>query len=297
MSSRITQRGMAVIAALLVVVAASALATSVIERQGIMASILISERDRTQAIWLLKGGLDWSRVILMMDARSNPTTRLDGMWALPVLGLPVGTAEDPDRALFSGQIEDEQAKFNISELAERGRIVPGQLEMLENLLRWLDINPDLARAMAHRVALAQPGENGLPKAVGLRSLDDLRALEGFSQTIIDALQPYITVLPPGTKINVNTAPAEVLAAVIPEIGLAGARELVVQRDRGLWFVNRGDFTNRVRTTTDDAAQRISVNSNWFRVTGEVTVGAILVSLRALLHRSSQGLASVRWVTY
>jgi len=297
MSSLIAQRGMAVIAALLVVVAASALATSVIERQGLMANILITERDRTQAMWLLKGGLDWSRVILMMDSRSNPTTRLDGMWALPVLGLPVGTAEDPNRALFSGQIEDEQSKFNISVLAERGRIVPGQLEMLEHLLRWLDINPDLARAMARRVALAQPSENGPPQAVGLRSLDDLRALEGFSPAIVDALQPYITVLPPGAKINVNTATAEVMAAVIPGIGLAGARELTVQRDRGVWFVNRGDFMNRVRVEDDEVGTRIGVNSNWFRVTGEVTVGATLVSLRALLHRNSQGLASVRWVTY
>src|SRR5690606_22195606 len=67
------QRGMAVIAALLVVVAASALATSVIERQGLMANILITERDRAQAAWLLRGGLDWSRVVLLMEARNSPT--------------------------------------------------------------------------------------------------------------------------------------------------------------------------------------------------------------------------------
>lgn len=297
MSSPITQRGMAVIAALLVVVAASALATSVIERQGLMANILITERDRTQAIWLLKGGLDWSRVILMMDARSNPTTRLDGIWALPVMGLPVGTADDPDRALFSGQIEDEQSKFNIATLAERGRILPDKLDMLKNLLRWLNINPELAQVVAQRVARAQPSEDGPPGMIGLRGLDDLQVLEGFSPAIIDALQAYITVLPPSAKVNVNTAPAEVMAAVLPGIGLAGARELVVQRERGLWFVNRGDFLNRVQPGNDDVGQDISVNSNWFRVTGEVTVGATLVSLRALLHRSDQGLASVRWVTY
>ncbi|WP_397473378.1 type II secretion system minor pseudopilin GspK [Pusillimonas sp.] len=291
------QRGMAVIAALLVVVAASALAAAVIERQGLMANILITERDRIQASWLLRGGLDWSRVILLMDARNSPTTRLDGVWAQPVLGLPVGTADDPDRALFSGQVEDEQSKFNLRNLAERGRIDPRELEALESLLRWLDIDPKLAKVMAQRVAQSQYNENGPPRAVGLRGIDDLRLLDGFTARIIDTLQPFVTVLPVATTINANTASAEVLGAVVQELGLAGARELVVQRDKGMWFTNRGDFINRVRIKEPDAGQRISVNSNWFRVTGEVTVGATLVSLRALLHRANQGLASVRWVTY
>lgn len=291
------QRGMAVIAALLVVVAASALATSVIERQGLLANILITERDRAQAGWLLRGGLDWSRVVLLMDARNSPTTRLDGIWARPIAGLPVGTAEDPDRALFSGQIEDEQSKYNLRNLAEGGRIDPREVQALESLLRWLDIDPDLAGAMARRVAEAQFNEDGPPRAVGLRGIDDLRVLEGFTPQVIDALQPYVTVLPVATMVNANTASAEVLGAVVEELGLAGARELVVQRDKGLWFNNRGDFVNRMRSREPDAGKRISVNSNWFRVTGEVTLGSTLVGMRALLHRGTQGLASVRWVTY
>ena len=297
MSRSIYQRGMAVIAALLVVVAASALAASVIERQGLMANILITERDRIQASWLLRGGLDWSRVILLMDSRNSPTTRLDGIWSQPVIGLPVGTAEDPDRALFSGQVEDEQSKYNLRNLAERGRIDSRELKMLENLLQWLDIDPKLAHVMADRVAQSQYHDGHPPRAVGLRGIDDLRVLEGFTPRILDTLQPFVTVLPVATAINANTASAEVLGAVVQELGLAGARELVVQRDKGMWFTNRGDFINRVRSQEPDAAQRISVNSNWFRVTGEVTVGATLVSLRALLHRANQGLASVRWVTY
>ncbi len=291
------QRGMAVIAALLVVVAASALATSVVERQGLMANILITERDRAQAAWLLRGGLDWSRVVLLMDARNSPATRLDGIWARPIIGLPVGTADDPNRALFSGQIEDEQSKYNLRNLAEGARIKPDEVQALESLLQWLNLEPELATTMARRVADSQSGEDGSPRAVGLLGIDDLRMLEGFTPRIIDALQPFITVLPVATTINANTASAEVLGAVVPELGLAGARELVVQRDKGLWFTNRGDFVNRVRSREKNAGQRISVNSNWFRVTGEVTVGATLVGLRALLHRSNQGLASVRWVTY
>src|SRR5690606_2377101 len=130
-----------------------------------------------------------------------------------------------------------------------------ELRSLESLLQWLNIDPALAQTMARRVAQAQFREDGPPVAVGLRGIDDLRWLEGFTPRIIDALQPFVTVLPVATPVNANTASAEVLGAVVGELGLAGARELVVQRDRGLWFTNRGDFVNRVRSKDKDAAQR------------------------------------------
>ena len=297
MSPPPNQRGMAIIAALLVVVAASALATALLERQGVMAGLLTTERDQTQATWLLRGGLDWSRAVLQMDARSNATTRADGIWTNPVIGLPVGTADDPHRALFSGQIEDEQGKYNLRNLAERGHIDPLELQALKRLLQWLDIDPDLADVMALRMAEAQAGAEGHVVAVGVRGVDDFRVLAGFTPRIVDTLQAYVTVLPAATPVNVNTASPEVLAAVVQGLGLAAARELLVQRDKGLWFTNRGDFINRVRGGGHNAGTRISVNSNWFRVTGEVTVGRALAGLRALLHRSGQGSVVVRWVSY
>lgn len=291
------QRGMAVIAALLVVVAASAMATSIIERQGLLASILISEGERSQAAWTLRGGLDWSRIVLHMDASNSPTTRSDGLWSRTIVGLPVGSAEDPERALFSGQIEDEQGKFNLRDLAESGQTQPQEILALERLLESLNIDPSLASVLAQRMADAQFGKGIAPKAVGLRGIDDLRGLKGLTPQVMDTLQRYITILPATTTLNANTATAEVLGAVVEDLGLAGARALTVQRDKGLWFANRGDFVNRLPGMKPNAARRVGVNSNWFRVTGEVTVGDTMVGLRALLHRSDQGSSSIRWVTY
>ncbi|TKR55724.1 general secretion pathway protein GspK [Allopusillimonas ginsengisoli] len=288
---------MAVIAALLVVIAAAAAATQVIERQGLLANVLISERNRAQAAWLLQGGLDWARVVLQTDARGNATTRLDGIWSQPIISMPVGTADDPDHALFSGQIEDAQGKYNLRNLADRARINPHEVQVLENLLQWLDIDTSLAMVMAQRVADSQFGEETMPKAVGLRDVDDLRALQGVTPHIIDVLQAFVTVLPDITPVNVNTAPAEVLGAVVDSLGLAGARKLVAQREQGLWFTNRGDFVNRTGHPEPDPKWRISVNSSWFRVTGEVDVDDMIVSLRAMLYRSDQGLSTIRWVSY
>lgn len=288
---------MAVIAALLVVVAASAAATMVIERQSLLANVLVSERNRVQAAWLLQGGLDWARVVLQMDARGNSTTRLEGIWSQAIIGLPVGTADDPERALFSGQIEDAQGKYNLRNLAERARINAHEVQVLENLLQWLGLDTSLAMVLAQRVADAQYGEDIAPRAVGLRGIDDLRSLQAMTPQSIDVLQAFVTILPEVTPVNVNTAPAEVLGAVVDGLGLAGARELVAQRDRGVWFNSRGDFINRMRSPEPDTGWRIGVSSNWFRVTGEVVVDDMTASLRALLHRGDQGLSTIRWTSY
>src|SRR5690606_16840925 len=71
-----SQRGVAIIAALLVVIAAAAMATALIERQGVLAAELTMQRDRAQAGWALRGALDWSRAVLRMDAERSATTRL-----------------------------------------------------------------------------------------------------------------------------------------------------------------------------------------------------------------------------
>src|SRR5690606_8799345 len=97
------QQGMAVIAALLVVIAAAVITSRIIEDQSLLARTLASERERAQAEWMLRSGMDWSRAILRFDAHTNATTRLDGIWAQPIVNLPVGPAGSPEQSLFTGQ--------------------------------------------------------------------------------------------------------------------------------------------------------------------------------------------------
>lgn len=291
------QRGMAVIAALLVVIAASALAMALIERQGRFVRILGTEQHLAQAHWLLQGGLDWSQVILHLDARENATTRLDGLWTQTLVDFPVGPADNPQRALFSGRIEDAQGKFNLRGLVLEGQVSPSAVRSLETLLRRLGQNPALATRLAQRVADSQSVEGRAPVALGLRSLDDLQAVQGMGLSEIEALRPYAVYLPEVVPLNANTASAEVLGAVIDGLSLAEARELTSSRDRGLWFVNRSDLVNRLPQLRPGQAQRLDVRSDWFCVTGEVSVDDTIVGLQALLQRDRQGRATVRWAVY
>src|SRR5690606_32438199 len=116
------QQGMAVIAALVVVAAAAVATAAIVQRQSVLADTLSGERDRVQAKWLLRGALDWARVILLNDARRNAVTLKDAIWAQPIVGLEIRPPGDPRTAYFSGQIEDEQSKYNILRLAVDGHV-------------------------------------------------------------------------------------------------------------------------------------------------------------------------------
>lgn len=292
------QTGMAVIAALLVVIAAAVVTTRIIEQQGLLARTLASERERAQAEWMLRGGMDWSRAILRFDARTNATTRLDGIWAQPIVNLPVGAASNPEQALFTGQIEDEQGKLNLRNLAQDGRV---QLPAREELLRLFEsmrISSEVADNVAQRVAAAQYAADSGPRAPGLQFVSDLAGVPGMTAEALAAVGPFLTVLPSMTKVNVNTASAEVLAAVVPGMDISRARSVVLERDKGVWFNNVADFLNRLQLSGDEIAQRLAVQSQWFRVSGEIAGDQTLVAMQGLLYRADQEAApAVRWISY
>ncbi|MBO9355425.1 general secretion pathway protein GspK [Bordetella petrii] len=288
------QRGMAVIAALVVVAAAAIAAAAILERQALLVDTLTIERDRTDAQWILRGGLDWSRIILLNDARRNAVTRNSAVWAQPIVGLEVSTADGQRKAYFSGQIEDEQGKYNIWRLADQGVVRPRELAVLRNLLAALGLQESLARTVAIRVADSQGGPGHRQTMPGLRSPGDLAGLEGISPDIAATLSGYLTVLPQKTPINVNTASAEVLSAGIPGLDLARARDLVGQRDRGQWFNDGADFYQRLGEPGTAHGIPISVRSEWFKVTGQVSIHDTPVTMQALLYRQGDEPPVIQW---
>ena len=284
------QRGMAVVAALVIVFAAAALAASAVQRQADLTGVLVLERDIAQGHWALQGGLDWARVLLFEQARLASVTHAGELWAQPLAGLPVGPADDPQRLLFSGLIEDEQGKLNLANLVKDRRIQADWLLVLKRLLQSLELPASLADTLLQRIQAQASGQ-----AMMLRGLDDLAAPGMVAPAVLQRLQAHLTILPQATAVNVNTASAEVLAAVLPELGPGGARRLVARRDAGQWFVNRADFARHARLTLPPRDTRLGVGSGWFRVTGEVRAGDAISSLRALLQRDGQGRCSPRWV--
>jgi len=289
------QKGMAVIGALLVVAAASVATAGIMERQSMLADTLAGERDRAQARWLLRGGLDWARILLFNDARSNAITLRSAIWAQPISGLEMRDPQSGRSAWFSGLIEDEQGKYNLRRLAANGSVQGAELAALQRLLTGLGAPHHLAGTIAGRVAAAQPGPQQAASAAHLRTLHDLAGIDGLGLETLAMLADYLTLLPGNTAVNVNTATPEVLSAVIPGLGLAHARALTGERDRGQWFNSRGDFLNRLDMPGLKTEIALDVRSEWFKVTGEVALEHARARMQALLHRPGETPPAIRWI--
>lgn len=236
-----------------------------------------------QGQWLLQGGLERSRQLLWAARQKDVLTRLDQPWVRIQAGV------------FEGRIDDEQGKFNLRNLVNREQLDAEQLHNFERLCRTLGVDPAVSRRISQRV-IASYAQKGLPaKYPMLRSLDDLSGLEGLTPEVLQRLQAYISVLPGNTWVNGNTASAEVLSAVVPQLSLSQAHGLVAERDNGHWFINRGDFVNRLHLpqVAVDSVQ-VGITSEWFRLQGQARRERRRVTIDALLHRPEDREPKVIW---
>jgi general secretion pathway protein K len=107
---------------------------------------------------------------------------------------------------------------------------------------------------------------------------------GLSPSTLAALQAHITVLPEATPVNLNTASAEVLSAVLPGLDLASARQAVTLRQRGHWT-----SLNAVKDALGPGARLLdekqhSVQSRYFEVQGRMRIDNVVQQETALVQR-------------
>lgn len=133
----------------------------------------------------------------------------------------------------------------------------------------------------------------------LLSLDELRAVEGFDERLVDALRPYLTVHPYAGQagINPNTAPPHVLALLFSDDGvdlrLADedvVRQILEVRQEGGFICGddqAGEGCTPMREIVTNAIYPpASYQSSIFRVTAEARVGDVRRSIEAVLDRTS-----------
>ena len=312
MNSQSNQQGMAIISALLIAAVVAVIAAGMLTRQSVSTRALEADQQRVQGRWLLHGGLEISRQLLWDARQRDPLTRLDQPWAQRL-----------NAQGFEGRLEDEQGKFNLRNLVANERVDEAQVQAFQRLCALIGISAGLSQRISQRVIGSYPyllnpqiAENTTsknafdsgratspnasrkpqhPKLPMLRSVDDLRSVEGVNDAVIGKLAPYLTVIPATTWLNGNTATAPVLAAYVPGLSLERAQALINERDAGRWFINRGDFVNRLRMPNLELTSvKVGITSDWFRLRGEARREQRRVSLDALLHRSEDRLPQVIW---
>ncbi|BAN24569.1 type II secretion system minor pseudopilin GspK [Caballeronia insecticola] len=105
------------------------------------------------------------------------------------------------------------------------------------------------------------------------SVDSLLDVPGFSAEAVAKLRPFVTVLPTTTAVNMNTAPAEVVAAVVPGMNLSQGQAFVARRET-VFFHDVGNVQLAltgagVKAATSIDPNELDVTTKYFVIRGRV----------------------------
>jgi len=300
---RRTQRGVALVTAILMVALATVAAVAMATRQQLdirrTGNLLHSE----QAWAYVLGAESWARVVLARDLRESQRDSLDEDWATQV---PAALVEGGSVA---GRLVDLQGRFNINSLVSQGRAVPAAVDRFKRLLQVLEISETLAEALVdwldedinagfpdgaedNAYLLVQPAYRTANRPMA--SVSELRLVQGFTAEVVDKLLPFVCALPSSSAaVNVNTAPPEVLRTLAAGLSEADGEALAAARDQ-----NPFDDVAKFLAEAPLAGKQVdpdsvSVSSQWFRLLAASDVGQGHAELTSLIQRSRRQTAVVR----
>jgi general secretion pathway protein K len=303
------QHGAALLTAMLTVALVTTLASAALWQQWRQVEIEIAERGRSQTAWMMTGALDWTRLILREDAISAQGAAADHLgepWALAVQESKLSTFLSQDQqwregdaeVFLSGQITDAQSRMNVMNLLQDGQISPPAVARFAALFQRLDLPMGELQTLSQQlqaswqasrtdqVTPASQRTNSQGSAALLPQQTSQLVWLGLNPSTLAALQAHITVLPEATPVNLNTATAEVLSAVLPGLDLASARQAVSQRQRGHWTsLNAAQEALGPSARLLDEKQH-SVQSRYFEVQGRMRIDNVVQQETALVRRES-----------
>ncbi len=279
-------RGVALLLALLVTALCAILASAVLWRVDLWLTQVEILHDARQAQRLALGGVDWGRSVLWERDRNRVSVDYLGEpWATRVPQIPVAGGE------VGGQMFDEQARFNLASLPRESADDDAAWQAYGRLLEALGLPPALAAALRARLS-----PSATPRLI-LSGTGSLDGVPGYSGPVLERLRAFVTVLPEtGTAVNVNTASAEVLAAMVPGLTPGDARAVIARRDVEP-YINVGAFITRLPEAAQSRVKpdALAVRSRYFRVDTFAKFGRGRAALSALLQRQPGAWPSIVWM--
>lgn len=226
------QSGLALITVLLIFAVASMLAIGMQSRQKMDIAQASATFSVGQAQLLALSAEDFAKAGLTADAKFDESQNelmdnVSEMWNSNMFqGVPLGPA------LVTISIRDLQGLFNLNSMASTAPDPALATQRFERLLAELQLdtgianrvrdfmNPESQASYTYQSFEPAYSASGLP----FSHPSELMLIDGMDAKAYEALEPYVTALPPTVPLNVNTAPAEVLQAWDAKMDLAAAQK-------------------------------------------------------------------------
>lgn len=314
MTGRLKDRsGFALVLTLVITALMVAVVVEMIHQVYVDVSLSRGFRDGQQASILAESGVTGGARLLQRALSNRAYTSLSDKWAEPIkLDDEVGTvvitiSEESarinlnDLVYENGQYQD----FTQAALKRLGRRLKLSEELWGSLADWLD-SDDLPRSGGVESSYYRSLKPGYDVHDGkLATLAELSLVRGFTAESVRGLQPFVTIwseLPlSSSKININTAPKEVLAALDDDIDDRMA-ESIMERRRLTPFKSTGELS-QVSGLSQGAVSRlsgsssISVRGNLFRINAVARVKDAARTVEAVVRLSGSAPEYLSWREY
>ena len=282
------QQGIALITILVMVALATILAATIAKRQANTAENTAYLIRQNQSLLYAKSAEAFFSELLVDDAENaGDIDHLQENWAKPMPAFPV---ED---GFVSGTLQDESGKFNLNSLLntdgtpnpqakiwfEKLLVRVGLPEKLsEAVIDWQDADDETVGAMGAEASYYQ----GLPQGYlapnsKFHSVEELKLVRGFEGQKYLQIADYVSAAPTlDTKVNINTAPAMLLASLDPKLDVNAVQQTLQQRQAKLeYFSNINDlwaiepFTQVNTDVRNEVNDLLGVQSSYFKARIEV----------------------------
>lgn len=301
------QQGAALVIALVVVAIATILATALVWENHLDRRRAANQIFGAESLANALGVEDFVRDVLAQDERQSD--HLLEPWARQGDVFPI------EGGSLQGSVIDLQGRFNINNLVnwETREVRDDQVEAFRALIVSLGLDESIVDATVDWIDpdIEPRGFNGAEDDAYLRNdpayrtanrplanVSELRLVANMTPEQFAVLEPYVVALPPPaagsgdgsgantmTKININTAPPELLTAVGENLTPDDAARIVEQRNQN-GFAGIGD-AQEVVGTEKLSEDLFGVQSNYFRLHVLAVIGSSRVSMYSVLHRDPQ----------
>ncbi|MBA8884261.1 type II secretion system minor pseudopilin GspK [Dokdonella fugitiva] len=290
MIARSRQRGVALLVALLVVAIAVILVAALLDR-GELALARTRNSLREQQAEAYSLGLE-TYAAQVLIAASNEVDSNASPWAMP---LP---PQDVPGGVIRATMRDLDGCFNLNNLAPPalGGNPALWAPTFGGLLAALALDPGIAAAVQGWLdpEQAEVAESAryLAQSVPYRAhggvfahVSELRLVRGVDAGAYAKLAPHVCALPPGTAINVNTASAPVLQALLQDATPAVAQSL--WQDGRALNQTVSQFTGQLAplgVSLRSPAPPIDVHSRYFLARGDIVLDGVPYTFFSVIER-------------
>lgn len=237
-----SQRGVALLTILLLVVSITVVAGAMLASQKIAirrSGLLFNQNQLLQDI---DAAQQLATTIIRADAELNDTDSPLDIWAQSIPPYRLGSHS------ITIELRDEASRFNINNLYHNSEVDTAALAVLQKLLTQLNLDSDIAVAIldwqdGDNEVYNDGGDEGAVYTQGnslaantlpnqpFVSVEQLLEVRGVTTDMYRILQPYLTAVPYYLPINVNTANPELLAALVDGVELEQIQSLAFFQDR------------------------------------------------------------------